>query len=178
MKRRIILISALVMIAIVSGIAISQLISNTTNFAVHVDGTAPLHASKMQFPSGTIYQDQMYTDAVLVNVTNLDSNQGYDFYLTITVKTTTSGNTLAPGSVIMSITSSTDNQATFGNARTIAFTQDATPDSVTGTYLASQLIPIAAYNSGGVNQVFFDISFEMTSVSSGNYEFDFTAAIA
>lgn len=178
MKRRILLISAFVMIAIVSGFAFSQLISNQTNFAIHVDGTAPLHASKMQYPTGTIYQDQLYTDAVLLNVTNLDNNQGYNFYLTITVKSTTSGNSLVPSSVIMSVTSSVDNQATFGNARTITFTQDATPDSVTGTYLASQLIPIAALNSGGVNQVFFKVSFEMTSAMSGNYEYDFTAAVA
>ena len=176
MKRRTVLITALFLIGIVTGIAISQLISNTTNFSVWVDGTAPLYVEKMSQPSGVIYQDQWYNDVILLNVSNKDANQGYSFYLFIEVKTTTSGNTLDPSSVNMQITSSTDNQATFGNLRTIVFQQGSTANTINGTYLYSQTITIDAYN-GGQWQDFFLISFEVTSAMSGNYVFSFSANV-
>lgn len=179
MKRRVILISALLMIGIITGIAISQLISNTTNFSVHVDGAAPLRATMMEAPSGNIFQDQMYKDIALINVTNLDPNQGYNFWLNITVEAINNGNSLDPGSVTMTITSGVDSQGPFGDARTIGFSQSPSSNSIiSGTYLASQKIPIAALNSGGANQVFFDVSFEMSGASAGNYVFYYNALIA
>ena len=160
------------MIGIVAGIAVSQLVSNTANFSVKVDGSAPLNVQLLNQPTGTLYQDQWYNDAILLNVSNKDVNQGYDYFLLI--KVVHSG--IAPSFMTMKIKHSLGSQASYGSYSMITFQSDPSPNTINGTYKFGTRIHIDPLN-GGQWKDFFLISFMVTSATSGTYNFYFSANV-
>ena len=172
MKRRVVLFSALIMIGIISGIAISQLISNTANFSVKVDGSAPLNVQKLKEPSGTLYQDQWYNNSVLLNVSNQDTNQGYDFYLVI--KIVHSG--IQPSFIYMEVNHSLGTQNNYGSATSLSFSLDPSPNTISATYLFSTPLHLDPQSTGQW-KAFFMFSFKISSATSGTYNFYFSAQI-
>ena len=174
MKRRVILISALIMIGIVGGIALSQILSNTVDFTVKVNGPAALNIDKVALPTEPLYQGVWYSDAIELNVTNLDVNQGYLFYLVVTVQK--SG--IIPDDFAMTVKQSSDDGVTYSSPTDISSTfQQEASNLINGTYLKVAKIPIDAYG-GPTDSIFLLISFKIASgAPTGDYTFYFEAFV-
>lgn len=171
MKRRVVLISAIVLIGIVSGIALSQILSNSASFQIDVVGHAALNVDVKAQPNEPLYQGAWYTDSIELNVTNLDTNQGYNFYLVVTIQ----HGGLVPSDMSMNIKQSTD-EVTYTSAQTINFVQEAS-NLINATYKMAGKIPIDAYG-GAADSYFFLISFMITDgAPQGPYTFTFEAYV-
>lgn len=171
MKRRLVIIAALAMIGVVAGIALAQIMSNTAQFSIQVDGVAALNVDIINQPTAPLYQGQWYNDAITLNVSNNDVNQGYSFYLV--VKVVHGG--ITPADINMKIKHSLGNQANYNSYMDISstFVQESS-NTINGTYYKVTTIPIDPYATGQW-KVFFMISFEITGGTTGSYNFQFAA---
>ena len=157
------------MIGVAGGIAIGQIMSNTEIFTVQVDSVNALNVAIINEPTGPLYQGQWYTDAITLNVSNNDVNQGYSFYLV--VKVVHAG--ITTDNINMQIKHSVGNQANYGSYQGINFVQESS-NTINATYYKGAPISIDQYATGNW-KVFFMIQFEIIGASSGQYSFQFTA---
>jgi len=171
MKRRTILISAIFLIGVVGGIALSQILSNTAQFSVWVDSNSSMKVELMDQPTGPIYQTHMYPDAIKLNVSNKDVNQGYNFELVITVLATG----LDTSMIYMEISYSEGDQSNWGSYLPVTFQNLDGGNGVNASFVPTGIPAYFHVDAvdGGTWQIFYLISFQFNGATSGSYTFQF-----
>lgn len=173
MKRRMILISAIFLIGVVGAIALTQLLSNTAQFQVWVDSNSAMKVDVMDKPTGPLYQTHWYPDAIELNVSNKDVNQGYNFALVVTILCTGLDSTM----LNMEISYSPGDQSNYVTPIAVTFTDLDGGNGVNTSFVPASpgYFHVDAVD-GGTWAIYYLISFQFVGAPSGqSYTFQFEA---